>query len=119
MKDDEMQVVIRNPEAVAALDALTLSHERLIDNALRERYSIQAERRGKASPTRTVHIRGRAVVDAMRREKEQKKTGYRYIAEQTLIEYAKQKRKRKEEIEMKQEIMTVTSAELSALENAR
>lgn len=88
MKDDEMQVVIRNPEAVAALDALTLSHEGLIDNALRARYSLQAERRGKASPTRTVHIRGKAVVDAMRLEKEQKKTGYRYIAEQTLIEYA-------------------------------
>lgn len=92
MKDDEMQVVIRNPEAVAALDALTLSHERLIDNALRARYSLQAARRGKASPTRTVHIRGKAVVDAMRREKEQMKTGYRYIAEQTLIEYANRNR---------------------------
>lgn len=92
MKDDEMQVVIRNPEAVAALDALTLSHEKLIDNALRARYSLQAERRGKESPTRTVHIRGKAVVDAMRREKEQMKTGYRYIAEQTLIEYAKQQK---------------------------
>lgn len=92
MKDDEMQVVIRNPEAVAALDALTLSHEGLIDNALRERYSLQPARRGKASSTRTVHIRGKAVVDAMRREKERKKTGYRYIAEQTLIEYARGKK---------------------------
>lgn len=87
MKDDEMQVVIRNPKAVAALDALTLSNEALLDNALRARYSLQ-QRRGKASPTRTVHIRGKEVVDAMRREKEQAKTCCRYIAEQTLIEYA-------------------------------
>lgn len=92
MKDDEMQVVIRNPEAVAALDALTLSHERLIDNALRARYSLQAARSGKSSPTRTVHIRGKELMEAMRREKEQKKTGYRYIAEQTLIEYARGKK---------------------------
>ena len=88
MKDDEMQVVIRNPEAVAALDAFTLSNEGVIDNALRARYSLQPLRRGKQSPTRTVHIRGKAVVDAIRREKEEMKTGYRYIAEQTLIEYA-------------------------------
>ena len=88
MKDDEMQVVIRNPEAVAALDALTLSNEGVIDNALRARYSLQTARRGKASPARTVHIRGKEVVDAIRREKEQMKTGYRYIAEQALIEYA-------------------------------
>ena len=88
MKDDEMQVVIRNPEAVAALDALTLSNEALLDNALRARYSLQQARRGKASPTRTVHIRGKVLVEAMRREKEEKKTGYRYIAEQALIEYA-------------------------------
>lgn len=88
MKDDEMQVVIRNPEAVAAMDALTLSHEGVIDNALRARYSLQPVRRRKQSPTRTVHIRGKAIVDAMRREKEQKKTGYRYIAEQALIEYS-------------------------------
>ena len=88
MKDDEMQVVLRNPAAVAAMDALTLSQEGVIDNALRLRYSLQAARRGKASPIRTVHIRGKAVVDAMRREKEEMKTGYRYIAEQALIEYA-------------------------------
>lgn len=88
MKDDEMQVVIRNPEAVAALDAFTLSNEGVIDNALRARYSLQPLRRGKQSPTRTVHIRGKAVVDAIRREKEERKTGYRYIAEQALIEYA-------------------------------
>ena len=88
MKDDEMQVVIRNPEAVAAMDALTLSHEGVIDNALRARYWLQPVRRRKQSPTRTVHIRGKAIVDAMRREKEQKKTGYRYIAEQALIEYS-------------------------------
>lgn len=88
MKDDVMQVVIRNPEAVAALDALTLSNEALLDNVLRARYSLQQARRGNASPTRTVHIRGKEVVDAMRREKEQIKTCYRYIAEQTLIEYA-------------------------------
>lgn len=88
MKDDEMQVVIRNPEAVAAMDALTLSNEALLDNALRARYSLQQARRGKASPIRTVHIRGKEVVDAMRREKEQIKTCYRYIAEQTLIEFA-------------------------------
>lgn len=31
-------------------------------------------------------------MEAMRREKEQKKTGYRYIAEQTLIEYARGKK---------------------------
>ena len=92
MKDDEMQVVIRNPEAVAALDALTLSHEGLIDNALRARYSLQPTQRGKASSTRTVHIRGKAVVDAMRWEKEQKKACYRYIAEQALIEYARGKK---------------------------
>lgn len=88
MKDDEMQVVIRNPEAVAAMDALTLSNEGVIDNALRARYSLQPVRRVKASPVRTVHIRGKAVVDAIRREKEEMKTGYRYIAEQALIEYA-------------------------------
>ena len=88
MKDDEMQVVIRNPEAVAALDAFTLSNEGVIDNALRARYSLQPVRRRKQSPTRTVHIRGKAVVDAMRREKEEMKTGYRYIAELALIEYA-------------------------------
>ena len=88
MKDDEMQVVIRNPEAVAALDAFMLSNEGVIDNALRARYSLQPVRRRKQSPTRTVHIRGKAVVDAMRREKEEMKTGYRYIAEQAIIEYA-------------------------------
>lgn len=88
MKDDEMQVVIRNPEAVAALDAFTLSNEGVIDNALRARYSLQPLRRGKQSPTRTVHIRGKELVEAMRREKEEMKTGYRYIAEQALIEYA-------------------------------
>lgn len=88
MKDDVMQVVIRNPEAVAALDALTLSNEALLDNALRARYSLQQARRGKSSPTRTVHIRSKELVEAMRGEKQQKKTGYRYIAEQTLIEYA-------------------------------
>lgn len=88
MKDDEMEVVIRHPEALAALDALKLSNEGLIDNALRARYSLQAARRGKASPARRVHIRGKEVVDAMRREKEEMKTGYRYIAEQALIEYA-------------------------------
>ena len=92
MKDGEMQVVIRNPEAVAALDVLTLSNEGVIDNALRARYSLQAARRGKASPTRTVHIRGKEVVDATRREKEQMETGYRYIAEQALIEYARGKK---------------------------
>lgn len=92
MKDDEIQVVIRNPEAVAALDAFTLSNEGVIDNALRARYSLQPVRRRKQSPTRTVHIRSKAVVDAMREEKEQIKTGYRYIAEQALIEYARGKK---------------------------